>query len=109
MKKFFLKILLICTPFLGISQLDKVVYRTSDDKISQIGYFNNQGKKDSCWVSYHKNGVISGKAFYSNGIKNGEWFVYNENGGLLFELRYSSGVLVQGKRWDEHGNLIDSK
>ena len=92
-----------------LPQLKQKVVNYPDNKIQQIGYFNNQNKKDSCWTSYFEDGSVSSKAYYFNGIKNGIWFVYNKKGNKLFELHYFDGTLILGKNWNENGDLIEER
>ena len=92
-----------------LPQLKQKVVNYPDNKIQQIGYFNNQNKKDSCWTSYFEDGSVSSKAYYFNGIKNGIWFVYNKKGNKLFELHYFNGSLILGKNWNENGDLIEER
>ena len=92
-----------------LPQLKQKVVNYPDNKIQQIGYFNNQNKKDSCWTSYFEDGSVSSKAYYFNGIKNGIWFVYNKKGNKLFELHYFDGSLILGKNWNENGDLIEER
>ena len=96
-------------PLMVLPQLKQKVVNYPDNKIQQIGYFNNQNKKDSCWTSYFEDGSVSSKAYYFTGIKNGIWFVYNKKGNKLFELHYFNGSLILGKNWNENGDLIEER
>jgi|688.fasta_scaffold58078_4 antitoxin component YwqK of YwqJK toxin-antitoxin module len=109
MKKIFLYFLLYLVPFLGVSQLKKVVYKDNSGFSHQQGFINQLGNKDSCWVYYDDSGKISSIANYKNGIKNGDWLIYHNNGKLSFEMKYSNGKMMYGRRWDEDGNLIEEK
>jgi hypothetical protein len=67
MKKIFLYFLLYLVPFLGVSQLKKVVYKDNSGFSHQQGFINQLGNKDSCWVYYDDSGKISSIANYKNG------------------------------------------
>ena len=92
-----------------LPQLKQKVVNYPNNKIQQIGYFNNENKKDSCWTSYFEDGSVSSKAYYFNGVKNGIWFVYDKKGNKLFELHYFNGALILGKNWNENGDLIEER
>jgi antitoxin component YwqK of YwqJK toxin-antitoxin module len=109
MKTFLLYTLLYLTPMIGLCQNKKVIYKDGDALSYQIGYIDNSGKKDSCWVAYNESNKIVSKANFKNGVKDGEWAVYYNNGNIYIEMFYSNGVLVSGKRWDENGTLIEER
>jgi hypothetical protein len=54
------------------------------------GSFKN-GKKDGTWVSYHKNGQLSGKGNFKNGEMEGAWVRYWDNGQLFYKGNFKNG------------------
>jgi len=67
---------------------------TSDDgRLLESGTYW-EGKKDGWWYSYHPNGTISAKAYFSNGKRGGTWKFYNDRGVLLAEVTYKNNRRV---------------
>ncbi len=47
-------------------------------KVSQHGFFNEEGKLHGKWVSYDVNGKKTAIAHYENGKKVGKWFFWTD-------------------------------
>jgi antitoxin component YwqK of YwqJK toxin-antitoxin module len=76
------------------------------------------GKKDGLWTDYYKNGQKSSEITYKNGreyiirtYKDGEreglWTWWYGNGQKFYEDIYKDGELIESKKWDRDGNLIE--
>ncbi len=64
--------------YISLSQEDvtMVIMKDSNNIIEQIGYLDQDGKKDSIWTQYNAFGVVIGIGSYSHGIKDGYWYLY---------------------------------
>ena len=50
-----------------------------------------KGKKNGNWLSYHENGQLKVKKYYSDGITNGAYESYYDNGQLKEKEYYKDG------------------
>ena len=65
------------------AQTREVIVKDSSGNIMQIGYLNENNKKESVWLVYSDKGIIASSTEYKDGKKR------------------------KGKQWDEKGRLID--
>ena len=107
MKKVFIGIFLILG--IGAKAQDKQIVTMNNGSVEEVGYITPDGLKDSIWVRYNEAGVIVGKASFSKGQKHGVWETYNNQGIKLIEIVYEANCKKFGKRWDESGNLIETR
>ena len=50
--------------------------------------------------------IIIFEGYYLNGEKNGKGKEYNEDGKIKFEGEYLKGKIIEGKEYDNYGNII---
>ena len=89
------------------AQTTEVIVKDSSGNIMEIGYLNEDNKKESTWVVYNDKGVIVSSTEYKNGKKDGISRMYDDNGQVTFKVEYKNGKKRKGKQWDEKGRLID--
>jgi antitoxin component YwqK of YwqJK toxin-antitoxin module len=89
------------------SQTKKVTVKDSSGKILEIGYLNENNKKDSVWTIYNEKGSVVSYMEYKDGKKVGTWRMYGDNGNITFKVVYVDGKKRKGKQWDDKGRLID--
>jgi len=76
------------------------------------------GKKNGLWTDYHENGQKSSEITYKNGKqyiirtykdgkREGFWTWWYANGQKFYEDVYKDGELIESKKWDRDGNLIE--
>ena len=70
------------------------------------GTFNN-GKPNGKWTGWWINGQKAEEGTYKVGKPDGLWIYWYENGQKKFEVVYKDGKLIDDKKWDEDGNLIE--
>ena len=111
MKKYIISVmfLLISYVLLAQEEITMVVLKYDNNTIEQVGYLDQNGKKDSVWTQYNESGKVVGEGSYSHGVKNGYWYCYNDNGRKIFEVLYINGEKRKGKQWDDDGHLIDKR
>ena len=77
-----------------------------------------EGKKDGLWTNWYENEQKSSEITYKNGkqyiirtYKNGKregfWTWWYANGQKFYEDVYKDGELIESKKWDRDGNLIE--
>ena len=89
------------------AQTTEVIVKDSSGNIMQIGYLNENNKKESVWLVYSDKGIIVSSTEYKDGKKNGTCRMYDEYGHITFKVEYINGKKRKGKQWDEKGRLID--
>jgi antitoxin component YwqK of YwqJK toxin-antitoxin module len=89
------------------AQTTEVIVKDSSGNIMEIGYLNEDNKKESVWLVYNDKGVIVSSTEYLDGKKNGICRMYDDNGHVTFKVEYKNGKKRKGKQWDEKGRLID--
>ena len=89
------------------AQTTEVTVKDSSGNIIEIGYLNENNKRESVWVVYNDKGVIVSTIEYKNGEKDGISRMYDDNGQITFKVEYKNGKKRKGKQWDEKGRLID--
>lgn len=72
------------------TNLVDVVYYHDNGAVSQVGFFNLDGKLEGNWVSYSEDGVKLVSAFYENGKKVGKWTYYID--GEIKMVSYSDNI-----------------
>ena len=102
MKKYIISVmfLLISYVLLAQEEITMVVLKYDNNTIEQVGYLDQNGKKDSVWTQYNESGKVIGEGSYSHGVKNGR---------KIFEVLYINGEKRKGKQWDDEGHLIDKR
>ena len=77
-----------------------------------------EGKKDGLWTNWYENGQKSSEITYKNGKqyiirtykdgkREGFWTWWYANGQKFYEDVYKDGELIESKKWDRDGNLIE--
>ena len=89
------------------AQTTEVTVKDSSGNIIEIGYLNENNKKESTWVVYNEKGIIVSSTEYKDGKKDGISRMYDDNGQVTFKVEYKNGKKRKGKQWDEKGRLID--
>ena len=89
------------------AQTTEVTVKDSSGNIIEIGFLNENNKRESVWVVYNDKGVIVSTTEYKNGEKDGISRMYDDNGQITFKVEYKNGKKRKGKQWDEKGRLID--
>ena len=95
----------------------KVFKNSMDGKKEFEGPYKD-GKKDGLWIGYHENGQKSSEITYKNGKqyiirtykdgkREGFWTWWYANGQKFYEDVYKDGELIESKKWDRDGNLIE--
>lgn len=100
--------LLISCPMIMKSQHKKIIVKDGNNQIEQIGFLNQNNQKDSSWSFFNGDKIIS-QGFFKNGVKDGPWLSYYDNQKPSIEIVYNLGEKILGRRWDENGNLIETK
>ena len=90
MKKYLISVmfLLIGYNLFAQEEITMVVSKYSNNTIEQVGFLDQNGKKDSTWTIYNESGKIIGEGSYSHGVKEGYWYSYNDNGNKIFAVFY---------------------
>ena len=79
---------------------------------------HKDGKLDGLWTNWYENEQKSSEITYKNGkqyiirtYKDGEreglWTWWYANGQKFYEDIYKDGELIESKKWDRDGNLIE--
>jgi antitoxin component YwqK of YwqJK toxin-antitoxin module len=112
MKKYLISVMFLLIGYILYAQEEEitmVVSKYSNNTIEQVGFLDQNGKKDSTWTIYNESGSIVGVGTYSHGVKEGYWYSYNDNGDKIFEVLYVNGEKRKGKQWNDEGHLIDKR
>lgn len=107
MKTLIFSLLIFC-PMMMKSQHKQMVVRNEKNQIEQIGFLNQNNQKDSSWTFFSDDKIIS-QGFFKNGLKDGSWLSYYGNQKPSIEIVYNVGEKILGRRWDENGNLVETK
>ena len=89
------------------AQTREVMVKDSSGNIMQIGYLNENNKKESVWLVYSDKGIIASSTEYKDGKKNGICRMYDEYGHITFKVEYINAKKRKRKQWDDKGRLID--
>jgi len=79
---------------------------------------HKDGKLDGLWTNWYENGQKSSEITYKNGKqyiirtykdgkREGFWTWWYANGQKFYEDVYKDGELIESKKWDRDGNLIE--
>ena len=79
---------------------------------------HKDGKLDGLWTNWYANGQKSSEITYKNGKqyiirtykdgkREGFWTWWYANGQKFYEDVYKDGELIESKKWDRDGNLIE--
>ena len=79
---------------------------------------HKDGKLDGLWTNWYENGQKSSEITYKNGKqyiirtykdgkREGLWTWWYANGQKFYEDIYKDGELIESKKWDRDGNLIE--
>ena len=71
-----------------------------EDEVFEIKNGKGKGK------IYNRNGNLIYKGDYLNGVRNGKGKEYYESGKTLLEGEFYNGKKINGKKYDEKGNII---
>lgn len=80
------------------------VYYHDNGEISQMGYFNSEGKLDGVWTSYDTAGNKVSQGHYSNGVKTGQWLFWTND--TLNEVDFVESEIVNVSEWRQKSNLV---
>ena len=92
------------------------IYHENGQKKSEGNH--KDGKLDGLWTNWYENEQKSSEITYKNGreyiirtYKDGEreglWTWWYGNGQKFYEDLYKDGELIESKKWDRDGNLIE--
>ena len=74
------------------TNLIEVVYYHDNGKISQTGFYTQDGKLQGEWISYNKEGDKIVLANYQNGVKVGKWIYWID--GNIKEVDYTNNAIA---------------
>ena len=91
-------------------------YHENGEKKSKGNH--KDGKLDGLWTNWYENGQKSSEITYKNGKqyiirtykdgkREGFWTWWYANGQKFYEDVYKDGELIESKKWDRDGNLIE--
>ena len=91
-------------------------YHENGEKKSKGNH--KDGKLDGLWTNWYANGQKSSEITYKNGKqyiirtykdgkREGFWTWWYANGQKFYEDVYKDGELIESKKWDRDGNLIE--
>ena len=63
--------------------------------------------KNGIYSDFYSNGQKSFEKNFSNGVENGNWVYFYSNGQKFLKITYKDGKLIESKKWDRDGNLIE--
>lgn len=92
-----------------IAQTKEVTIKYDNGTILEKGFYDENNKRDSLWITYDEQGNVVEEGYYVNGNKEGVWNCYNEKGSKVFQVVYHNGRKRKGKQWDNVGHLIDKR
>ena len=106
MKKILLIVLFISVGFSQelIRGVDTDIY--GNVKITYYKETQNQLEKVKV-VGYYENGQKNSEETYKDGKLDGLWTWWYANGQKFYEDIYKDGELIESKKWDRDGNLIE--
>lgn len=117
MKKIVVIMLMLCVGFayaqkdrtLKLNQetnLIEVIYYHDNGKVSQTGFYTNEGKLHGEWYSYCQEGKKIVSAKYDNGKKEGKWFYWS--GDKLKEVDYSNNKIASVNEWVQNSAVASN-
>jgi hypothetical protein len=74
------------------TNLIEVVYYHDNGKISQTGFYTQDGKLQGVWLSFDKEGKKIVSAIYDNGKKVGKWYYWNND--TVKEVDYTDNAIA---------------
>lgn len=86
--------------------LIEVTYYHDNGKISQTGYYTEDGKLHGEWLSFCEEGNKLVSAKYDKGEKIGKWFYWN--GDTLKEVDYSNNAIAKVNEWKSSDTSVAS-
>lgn len=106
MKKLCLLVLLNFLVFNSFAQNKEHKEYFDDERIKEIGFFDENGIKTGEWKTFHENGQLKEIGNYLDGTKIAEWKSYHENGQLKKHGNILDGLKIEKwKYYDENGKL----
>lgn len=92
-------------------------YRVYGDKVYVDKYYPDGGVKETGmylfglphgkWQHFDANGQLLMAGRFKDGLRTGKWIYHTEDGIVHMDLRYRNGEMVDGKRYDDSGDVVE--
>ena len=86
--------------------LIEVTYYHDNGKVSQTGFYTEEGKLHGDWLSFCQEGNKLISAKYDNGAKVGKWFYWSND--TLKEVDYSNNAITNVSEWTRSDTSLAS-
>ena len=82
----------------------KGTFYHENGKVSQLGFYNKEGKLHGDWKAYDRTGKKVAMGQYTNGVKTGKWFFWSDE--KLSEVNYTNNDIASVTTWSNKSDVV---